>query len=231
MYAGFLPIAAELTKDQYLLLPKLHQHRCCAVLHQTSAYYHPIHIPKSVRKKAKHWNLKINTSFDLVVQYCHEQHGIGWLYPPIVEAFRALYEDSDKTRPNHIRLHSIECWNDETGELGAGELGVVVGSIYTSLTGFCRSSGAGTIQLGALAGLLRSANCSCWDLGMGMAYKYALGAVDIPRREFVHLVKTHRQDTVLDFHSIMATDQDDYEMKHARDWIDVISKENTTGLL
>ncbi|CAE8625421.1 unnamed protein product, partial [Polarella glacialis] len=45
----------------------------------------------------------------------------------------------------------------------------------------------GTVQMLALAGLLLSAGFQCWDLGMNMDYKGALGAIDLDRKDFVAL--------------------------------------------
>ena len=185
MFEGFLPIATAQGRQHYLL-PKLHEHRCCIVPKD-------VHASKTPKKKSKRWVLRVNTSFDQVVAGCHEQHGIPWLYPPMVECLKALYLN---TR-SHVRVFSIELIHSETGELGAGELGYTVGKVYTSLTGFCKVNGAGTIQLLALAGLLHRSGFELWDLGMGgsgMEYKYALGATDLPRDIFLQKLHVLRQD-------------------------------------
>ena len=103
MYEGFLPIAIPRR-----LIPKLHKQRCviyplkvkrendngkvtgirntASNLTTTSA----IHISKNVKKRSKNFTFTINRDFDAVVRGCHEQHGIGWLYEPIVRAFRQI---------------------------------------------------------------------------------------------------------------------------------------------
>lgn len=57
------------------------QNQCCGV-----------HISKSTKKKAKRFTFTVNQEFEKVVQGCHHQHGISWLYPPIVRAFRQLHQ-------------------------------------------------------------------------------------------------------------------------------------------
>lgn len=88
-----------------------------------------------------------------------------------------------------MTIHSIELWA-EGGRLVAGELGYACGSMYTSLTGFNREPGTGKVQMLALGGLLVRGGFKCWDLGMGMDYKAALGTSMIDRAEFVALQRS-----------------------------------------
>ncbi|MFH2115553.1 MAG: hypothetical protein ABIJ86_13720, partial [Spirochaetota bacterium] len=85
-----------------------------------------------------------------------------------------------------VKFISVELWRD--GILVAGELGYAVGSSYASLSGFRSLSGAGTVQLAALAGLLAESGFRIWDLGMPMQYKTALGGHSIPRHEYLPLL-------------------------------------------
>ena len=159
MCEGFLPIAGS---SRYLL-PKLHLERCVLQLRPDSN----LHISKSTRKKSKRFCLSINEAFDDVITGCHKQHGVNWLFPPIVSAFRALQKESveslggceaklvenDSYQPSGtipVRCYSIEIWNETTRELAGGELGYTVGGIYTSLTGFSNEDAAGSVQLGVL---------------------------------------------------------------------------------
>merc|ERR1711963_1351709 len=66
------------------------------------------------------------------------------------------------------------------------------GAMYTSLTGFRREDGTGTVQMLALVGLLIRSGFQCWDLGMQMDYKNDLGAEDIDRHDFVALQRSLR---------------------------------------
>ena len=177
MMEGFLPIATE-----GVILPKLHKQRCVISLPDS------LHVSKSIRKKSKKFRFTVNQSFDRVVEECRRQHGPRcWLYPELVRVFREIFDagqvnsviiPSNTTSGNSrnrssrpvprkeapVRLYSIEVWNDETGDLAAGELGYTVGSIYTSLTGFSAQNSAGSVQLAALGRLLCTLGFSLWDL-------------------------------------------------------------------
>ncbi|GKY98477.1 hypothetical protein MPSEU_000805000 [Mayamaea pseudoterrestris] len=195
MAEGFLPIATE-----GFLLPKLHEERCVIRLDQEA-----LHTSKSTRKKAKRYQLTVNTSFRRVVEACRQQHGeTCWLYEPLVQAFETIHSNvsnaanvynarTHQVEPCPVRLYSIEVWNEQR-ELVAGELGYTVGSMYTSLTGFRFEDGAGSVQLAALGHLLIANGFTVWDLGMDMAYKQHLGTSLIKRADFVRLVHRLRHE-------------------------------------
>lgn len=182
MFEGFLPIASQY-RSECFLIPKLHRKRCIMLLEA------PEHVPKSVKKRGKKYKLVLNRDFDGVVQGCHAQHGIPWLYPPIVEGFRSMFDAAmqgiEVFPGKRVRFYSVELLDVVTNELAAGELGYTVGKVYTSLTGFSRVNGAGTVQLHALSRLLYLSGMEVWDLGMSMPYKMSLGASDLPRDEFL----------------------------------------------
>ena len=208
MVEGFLPIAGS----SRFLLPKLHLERCVLKLRPHSN----LHISKSTRKKSKRFELSLNTAFDEVVRGCHKQHGINWLFPPIVSAFLTMQQttmqngefeaqlvENGSFQPSDtipLRFYSVEIWNAATGELAGGELGYSVGGIYTSLTGFTREDAAGSVQLAALGKLLLQCGFLYWDLGMEMDYKIQLGAELIGRSDYVrevHRTRVENKDLVL----------------------------------
>jgi len=122
MAEGFLPIATL-----GALLPKLHLQRSVIPLSgEGSQNQH--HVSKSVRKKSKRFGMTINQAFDQVVKQCHEQHTHCWLYPPLVQAFRAIHMESEGMEAKvqnvvddheeevvcRVQLHSIEVWQAKT---------------------------------------------------------------------------------------------------------------------
>ena len=192
LYAGFLPICTDLGAPNdpvFCLLPKLHEERCVV-------FPNRFHVHSKTRKRASRFSLSLDSHFDAVVEGCMQQHGTrSWLYRPLLNALRDLQSGKAKRPLNcPVSVHSVELWNSE-GKLVAGEIGYCVGSIYTSMTGFHTESGSGSIQLAALAGLLfKVLKFTVWDLGMSMDYKLAMGAELIPRRDWIRLVRDHRQD-------------------------------------
>jgi Leu/Phe-tRNA-protein transferase len=106
MAEGFLPIATT-----GMLLPKLHLQRCvvlnnCGTTTDTASLPSPLspspclHVSKQARKKARRFHMSINTAFDEVVAGCRNQHGPNcWLYPELVQAFRAIYQGTVEHQP------------------------------------------------------------------------------------------------------------------------------------
>ena len=86
---------------------------------QTKNHYKcQVHTSKSTRKKSKRYTFTINQSFESVVTGCHNQHGISWLFPPIVQAFRAMNHktiSSPRTTSSTLTSSSTTTSHDDEG--------------------------------------------------------------------------------------------------------------------
>jgi Leu/Phe-tRNA-protein transferase len=171
--SGFIPMAASFGPGLEYLMPKLHLERCALDPGQ-------VRITRTARRESGRYALSVSSSFPEVLAACVETHGEGWLRPPLVECFLGL---AARGEVGGARLLSFEL--REEGHLVAGEIGALVGSCYTSWSGFKRRSGAGTVQLMALARALERAGVGLWDLGMPLAYKLELGAELLSRADFL----------------------------------------------
>ncbi|KAL8433592.1 hypothetical protein Efla_000736 [Eimeria flavescens] len=87
--------------------------------------------------------------------------------------------------------------------LVAGELGVSVGRVYTSLTGFTDADSAGSVQMAATRLLLRAAGFELLDLGMHLPYKESLGARPLPRAVFLKLFRRCRDKAAAPIQAIL----------------------------
>ena len=179
-YEGCLPMADMLTDNIELLLIKLHANRCILS-------FDNLHIPKNISRYCKGLEFSIDSDFTSIIENIKKHHYSNcWLHPKLIECFSGLFKQNQfKTR-----IHTIEVWDNNL--LVAGEIGYSVGSIYTSLSGFYTKNGAGKVQLIALSKFLQANNFSFWDMGMGMRYKFELGALPILRKDFLKMVKKNR---------------------------------------
>lgn len=135
-----------------MLLPKLHQERSVLLLPND------LKVTRSGRKGACKLSMTIDTSFENVADCIVQQHGISW-FGFLRDTFRWLNYEAI----NGVRAHSVEIWDGDV--LVAGEIGVTVGAVYTSYTGFYIKDGAGSIQLMTLGRHLHQRGFKLWDLG------------------------------------------------------------------
>jgi Leu/Phe-tRNA-protein transferase len=188
MYSGYLPICTRLDESLYCLLPKLHTKRA---VWRTDEL---LHVSTKVRKHAHNFVLSINRDFRGVVAGIREQHGENcWFFPPLENALTDIATCRYKLPSNcSVTVVSVELWSVGDNRLVAGEIGYTVGSIYTSMTGFYRDSGSGSVQLVCLGGLLRRLKFDLWDFGMMMDYKKNIGCREIPRNQFIESLRLYR---------------------------------------
>eukprot|EP01101_Sappina_pedata_P004638 TRINITY_DN2000_c0_g1_i1.p1 TRINITY_DN2000_c0_g1~~TRINITY_DN2000_c0_g1_i1.p1 ORF type:complete len:348 (+),score=105.81 TRINITY_DN2000_c0_g1_i1:25-1068(+) len=189
---GIFPMATEISGVPMPLI-KLHKKRCVLDLAN-------LRIEKSVRKKCKDCVITINRKFDSAVKMCLKQHEDCWLYPQLIAAFKEIHSNPDKYQ---MGIQSIELWakdprkqdeqqsEEKSKILVAVELGYTYGRIYTSLTGAILpgTKSMGTIQLCSMIALLEEMGFTHCDFGMAMDYKLNLGAREIPREDWLELVK------------------------------------------
>jgi len=176
----FMPMGLSLELDgrrRDLFLPKLHLERCLLDPRDTR-------VTATARRESRRYSLSVNRAFGTVLSSCVAIHGADWLVGDLTRAFMALHAQRYSRR---VAFVSVELWAADEGgpDPVAGEIGYAVGGAYASLTGYTARSGAGTVQLAALGGLLAKLGVRVWDLGMAMDYKLALGGRALPRELFL----------------------------------------------
>mmetsp|Transcript_835 Transcript_835/g.3059 ORF Transcript_835/g.3059 Transcript_835/m.3059 type:complete len:291 (-) Transcript_835:172-1044(-) len=171
-----------------VLLGKLHSERC--VIHDWADLRR---IEKGHRKRAKKYSITVDTDFEGVLDKCVETHGRGWLSKSLTRAWTECFRGNGELPLREPKFHSFELWN-ERDELVAGEVGIQVGSCYTSLSGFRTESGSGSVQLYGTAMILKKQNFRMWDLGQFMEYKTdQLGCSLLPRTKFLEFFEKARE--------------------------------------
>jgi len=196
MDAGFLIMSMELTDDApaendaeavtpakerfFILLPKLH-------LIRSALFFPELHIKKSVRRFLSRYELRVDTDFDRILDKCVQIHGAGWLTPPLAAILKSLRNRTD------LRAKPVSFAVYRDGKLRAGEIGIVVGRVYTSYSGYYEEDNAGTVQMILMTQWLEKTGFAFLDLGMPLDYKTLLGARDIDPQSFVELFRAARR--------------------------------------
>ena len=193
MEAGFLVMSAELKDEDsdesiYILLPKLH-------LVRSALFFPELHIKKSIRPFLSRYEFRVDTDFDPILDKCVQIHGDDWLTPPLVEVLKSMHGAGLNTHGPHrkytrVKPVSFAVYRD--GELKAGEIGIVIGRVYTSYSGYYEEDNAGTVQMILMAQWLEKTGFDFLDLGIPLDYKTALGARNISPRNFVDLFRAAR---------------------------------------
>jgi len=175
--AGFIAIT-ERYHGRELLLCELQ--RSYALLD-----FDDLHISRNVRRILRKEPVSLHVGLDLLPVFKHIQayHPRSWLTPRYLHTLQSL-----NPRQNHP--HPIAVTLRHNGTIRAGEIGYILGSTYTSLTGFSsrdpRFRGYGTTQIVLLAQWLKRYRFAFFNLGQPyMPYKFDLGAREYSRADFL----------------------------------------------
>lgn len=134
-------------------------------------------VRKSLRRSLSRYEIRIDTSFRDVVEACSDpRRPHGWITRGIVDAYAALHQLG--------WAHSVEAW-DEQGQLVGGLYGVSINGLFAGESMFHRAPDASKVALVALVDLLGDADDGLLDVQWTTPHLETLGAVDIPRDDYL----------------------------------------------
>ena len=129
------------------------------------------------------WRVTKDAAFERVMRECAaprpDQDGT-WITDGIVAAYCALHALG--------LAHSVEVWSDDA--LIGGLYGVGIGRMFYGESMFARATDASKVALSALVSMLREADFRVIDCQQNTRHLASLGAREIGRSEFLHLVST-----------------------------------------
>jgi len=138
------------------------------------------HVPQSLARVIRQgrFEVTIDQSFRAVMEGCAAPtpgRGGAWIVPEFIEAYTRLH------RQGHA--HSVEC--RLRGELAGGIYGVTIGGLFAGESMFHRINNASKVALYHLVGHLRQRGFALFDIQMVTPATKPLGAIEIPRREYL----------------------------------------------
>ena len=140
-----------------------------------------LRVSRSLRKSARRYELRVDTAFEEVIDGCADvRRPSGWISPEIWAAYMRLH-----------RLgwaHSVEAWSLEDGALAGGLYGVAIGGLFAGESMFHRRTDASKVALIGLVERMRERGMALLDVQWCTPHLASLGAIEIPRREYLERV-------------------------------------------
>lgn len=124
------------------------------------------------------FDMRMDTAFRAVMEFCATVHGESWISPGMVDAYTELH------RSGHA--HSVETWHG--GSLVGGIYGVSIGAAFFGESMFSMETSASKAAFHHLADHLRQRGFQLFDTQYANPHTSALGAVEIPRQEFLAML-------------------------------------------
>ncbi len=143
-----------------------------------------LRVSRSLRKSCRGYEVRLNTAMEAVLDGCADPSREGrWITPEIRRAYLRLHELG--------WVHSVEAWSLDDGELAGGLYGVAVGGLFAGESMFHRRTDASKVALVALVELLGGDGVDrLLDVQWRTDHLGSLGAIEIPRREYLARVRT-----------------------------------------
>lgn len=131
-------------------------------------------VSRSLWKARKHFEIRVDTAFDRVVQACADpRRDGGWINEAIRSAYGRLYEMG--------WAHSVEAWSLDTGELAGGLYGVAIGGLFAGESMFHWRTDASKVALCGLVDRMEAGGGVLLDTQWQTRHLASLGCVTIPR--------------------------------------------------
>jgi leucyl/phenylalanyl-tRNA---protein transferase len=136
-----------------------------------------LHVARRLRRtlRSGKFTVTVNRDFAAVIRGCADRAEGTWILPEMRAAYERLH------RLGHA--HSVEAWRD--GELAGGVYGVAVGGLFAGESMFTRRTDGSKVALAHLVDRLRERGFQLFDIQFVTEHTARLGAVEIPRKEYL----------------------------------------------
>lgn len=142
------------------------------------------HVPRSLARvlRSGRYTVTVDRAFRAVVEGCAAPapgRETTWISPAFIEAYTALHQAG--------HAHSVECWQGYA--LVGGLYGVALGGLFAAESMFHRAPDASKVALTRLVERLRARGFALLDIQMLTPVTQRLGAIEIPRAEYLRRLR------------------------------------------
>jgi leucyl/phenylalanyl-tRNA--protein transferase len=144
---------------------------------------HSIHYSRRLMQylRKSNWHYTVNHDFASVIRACQVRKDEGtWITDSMVMAYEKLHKMG--------HAHSVEVWDGS--QLVGGLYGVDIAGSFAGESMFHRADHASKAAILMMAQILKEAGRDTFDIQVMTPHMKALGAVEIPRLQFLKNLKT-----------------------------------------
>ncbi len=146
-----------------------------------------LHVSRSLQKVIRKgvYRTTLDQAFEQVIEHCaqtprKDQDGT-WITDDMAQAYIRLHQLGF--------AHSAECWLED--KLVGGLYGIALGRVFFGESMFSHRSNASKVAFVHLLDELKKADYALIDCQVTTEHLLSLGAEEIPRNQFLNLVKVH----------------------------------------
>lgn len=143
-----------------------------------------VHVSRRLARRIRtgQFEVSFDRDFRSVISACaapRARERQTWITSSMIRAYERLHELGIS--------HSVEVW--EAGQLVGGLYGVALGGFFAGESMFHHTADASKVAVVALVERLRSRGFQLFDIQQQSSHMQRMGAVEIPRREFLQRVE------------------------------------------
>ena len=140
-----------------------------------------LRVTRSMRQSARHFEIRVDTCFTRVMRGCADpSRGETWITEAFIDSYTRLHEMG--------WAHSVEVF-DRNGRLAGGLYGLRIDAYFSGESMFHIARDASKVALMALVDLMKSSGVSLLDVQWCNEHLASLGAIEIPRGEYLNLLR------------------------------------------
>lgn len=140
-----------------------------------------LHVSRSLRRSLRHFDVAMDTDFRSVMAGCADPaRSGGWINAAFIDAYTTLHELG--------WAHSVEVLDPGSGELIGGLYGIRIGGFFAGESMFHRATDASKAAVVHLVDWFGRTGGRLFDVQWTTPHLVSLGAVDVPRDEYLELL-------------------------------------------